>query len=116
MTCTLSDDEIKDFSNWLTTKGADGGADCELAACVRATGMWHGFKRLIFHWTIVTGEIGDRESMSDRWCYETEDGVVAGFTEWAARGFKGEPEGWHRNPTTGRRRPKGDASKEYIAW
>jgi len=25
-----------------------------------------------------------------------------------------EPEGWYRNPTTGRRRPDGDKSKEYV--
>lgn len=27
----------------------------------------------------------------------------------------GEPNGWHRHPKTGRRRPGGGASKEYIA-
>ena len=25
-----------------------------------------------------------------------------------------EPNGWYRSPTTGRRRPDGDASKEYY--
>jgi hypothetical protein len=25
-----------------------------------------------------------------------------------------EPDGWHRNPTTHRRRPNGDARKEYL--
>jgi hypothetical protein len=26
-----------------------------------------------------------------------------------------EPEGWMRNPPTGRRRPNGNASQEYIS-
>ena len=26
----------------------------------------------------------------------------------------GEPEGWMRHPTSGRRRPDGDKTKEYI--
>ena len=26
----------------------------------------------------------------------------------------GEPTGWMRHPTTGRRRPDGDPSKEYV--
>ncbi len=26
-----------------------------------------------------------------------------------------EPEGWYRNPNTGRRRPDGDPTKEYVA-
>lgn len=28
----------------------------------------------------------------------------------------GEPEGWFRNPKTGRRRPDGDKEQEYIDW
>ena len=27
-----------------------------------------------------------------------------------------DPDGWFRCPTDGRRRPDGDASKEYIDW
>jgi hypothetical protein len=27
-----------------------------------------------------------------------------------------EPEGWFRNPQTGRRRPDGDAAREYVAF
>ena len=26
------------------------------------------------------------------------------------------PDGWFRSPTTGRRRPNGDESREYISW
>jgi hypothetical protein len=46
----------------------------------------------------------------DRWCYApgTADRALAAWNG------AGEPEGWHRHPTTGRRRPNGDASLEYI--
>jgi hypothetical protein len=33
---------------------------------------------------------------------------------WAADGGK-EPQGWIRHPSTGRRRPGGDASREYVS-
>lgn len=37
--------------------------------------------------------------------------AVAALIEWDGTG---EPEGWIRHPMTGRRRPGGDASKEYV--
>lgn len=39
-------------------------------------------------------------------------GAVCALLEWEG---PGEPEGWFRNHRTGRRRPGGDASQEYIA-
>lgn len=49
----------------------------------------------------------------DGWCYER--GKAAGaLEEWASRGYAGEPEGWHRHPTSGRRRPGGDAGEEEV--
>jgi hypothetical protein len=36
--------------------------------------------------------------------------------EWTADGAEGEPAGWHRNPPTGRRRPEGDAAREYVNY
>lgn len=52
----------------------------------------------------------------DRWCYETEEKARAALDEWARRGGDGEPNGWHRHPTTGRRRPNGDATREHVQW
>ena len=51
----------------------------------------------------------------DRWCYETFDKALAALLEWTERGGEGEPEGWHRHPSTGRRRPGGNAAEEYVA-
>ena len=37
--------------------------------------------------------------------------IARGLIKWSG---DGEPDGWMRNPLTGRRRPGGDASKEYV--
>ena len=52
----------------------------------------------------------------DRWCYETFPKALAALREWESRDGQGEPTGWHRHPNTGRRRPNGDASKEYVEF
>lgn len=46
------------------------------------------------------------------WCYETLVEAFAALEKWDDPDQ--EPEGWMRNPQTGRRRPGGDASKEYV--
>ncbi len=47
----------------------------------------------------------------DVWDYDDMEAAVAAMHEWDGQG---DPEGWMRHPSTGRRRPDGDASKEYI--
>lgn len=47
----------------------------------------------------------------DRWCYHSYEDAKAALDAWDG---EGEPNGWHRHPTTGRRRPDGEPSKEYI--
>lgn len=59
--------------------------------------------------------IGEHGSMylDDGWCFQAAQTDAA----WrAAIGWdgEGEPEGWYRHPESGRRRPGGDASKEYV--
>lgn len=46
----------------------------------------------------------------DRWCY-VHDRAFRALQAWNG---EGEPQGWHRHPRTGRRRPDGDAKREYI--
>ncbi len=48
----------------------------------------------------------------DGWCYESIPQAMAALEDW--QDPEGEPEGWFRNPTSGRRRPDGDAKKEYV--
>lgn len=50
-------------------------------------------------------------SYDDRWCYVDVEAALAAAKAWDGTG---EPEGWHRHPTTGRRRPEGDPAKEYV--
>jgi hypothetical protein len=49
---------------------------------------------------------------SDRWCYENKDAALKALEAWDGTG---EPQGWHRHPTTGRRRKNGDPATEYVS-
>ena len=63
---------------------------------------------------VAIGEMGS-QFFDDGWCYQAEQTDQA----WkAALGWdgEGEPEGWYRHHETGRRRPGGDAQKEYRYW
>jgi hypothetical protein len=77
---------------------------------------WVAIERLLFHWTMKVGEVGDRFGYRTRYCYATAQLALAAAAEWAERNFEGEPKWWHRNPETGRRREGGDATKEEIRW
>lgn len=48
----------------------------------------------------------------DRWCYHDETSAFVALMLWDGTG---EPYGWHRHPTSGRRRPDGDPAKEYVS-
>jgi|SRR5579863_2807663 len=50
----------------------------------------------------------------DGWCYETVPAAVAAMNAWDPEKDE-EPTGWHRHPTSGRRRPGGDPTQEYKA-
>lgn len=43
----------------------------------------------------------DNCGYGDRWCYHTKRDAFKALDTWNG---KGEPEGWHRHPKTGRRR------------
>jgi hypothetical protein len=49
--------------------------------------------------------------VTDNWCYDDLDDAVSALVQ-IEEGK--EPEGWFRHVETGRRRPGGDPSKEYI--
>lgn len=51
-------------------------------------------------------------TLDDAWCYEEPSAALAAMHAWDG---EGEPDGWHRHPSSGRRRPGGDPNKEYIA-
>lgn len=64
--------------------------------------MIHGQGRLI---------IGDEYGVEDAWCYAS---VAEAWAAWITWDGTGEPHGWFRHPFTGRRRPGGDPSQEYV--
>lgn len=64
--------------------------------------------RMMFDYRIIKT---DGYTVTDNWCYDDEEAAVAALAE-IEEGK--EPEGWFRHVETGRRRPGGDSSKEYI--
>jgi hypothetical protein len=60
--------------------------------------------------------IGPRHSMSvdDAWCYPTLSAAIAAAKAWDGTGDP--PDGWTRNPQTGRRREDGDPERETRWW
>lgn len=72
---------------------------------------WFAVLDLLYTAAIVGGMIGDRSGYDDRWCYHTHASAKASLEAWNGAG---EPLGWHRHPSTGRRRVDGLAESEYI--
>ena len=73
---------------------------------------WLGIERLMFHWTMKIGTVGDYYGYDDRYCYSDVKLALYAAAEWADRGFEGEPLGWHRHPKSGRRRENGRLDRE----
>lgn len=72
--------------------------------------MLHDNRRL----SLVEGDL-DRDPLStafvSNYCYHDAEVALGQFLRWDGRG---DPEGWVRHIETGRRRPLGDATHEYI--
>ena len=96
------------FNSWLLSPNGGGMFD---AKDIR-DGLYAGIKPLLFHWTLIVGEIGDTFGYADRWCYADQDLTMKALRDWSG---DGEPTGWHRHPNSGRRRTGGDSAREYIA-
>lgn len=52
-----------------------------------------------------------KETYDGCWCY---DSVARALEEQASWDGVGEPTGWKREPSSGRRRPDGDPAQEYM--
>ena len=66
--------------------------------------------RLLFTCAIIVGKIDYEHGFSDRWCYSSYRDAKEALDNWNG---EGEPEGWHRNPITGRR--KNENGEEYVS-
>ena len=76
---------------------------------------WAAIIPFMFTYGIIVRTIeGQSYGYEDRWCYHFLDEALVAFVAWEEKKFEGEPEGWHRHPASGRRRPKGNAAREYI--
>jgi len=86
----------------------------ELARRSRGDGCDLGVTLRMFNTTITV--VNDAKlAVYDQWGFETPEKALAALAAWD--GAKGtEPMGWFRHPSTGRRRPGGDASKEFIHY
>lgn len=62
---------------------------------------WVAIAPYIFTHGILKGNINDFVGYSNRWCYHTYEAAKKAIDEWSG---EGEPDGWHKNPMTGRRR------------
>lgn len=49
----------------------------------------------------------------DRWCYNSILDALAAALMWDPS-HQAEPDGWHRHPSSGRRRVAGDPASEYV--
>lgn len=78
-------------------------------------GRWAGIFQFMFTGAIIVGQIGDKNCYDDRWCYHDTSAARKGLENWIEQRCEGEPQGWHRHPLSGRRRPDGDADQEYVA-
>lgn len=87
-------------------------------------GRWAAVAPMLFTMAIITGEIGDDSGYQDRWCYHNLISAILALDTWNG---SGEPPGWHRHPSSGRRiaRTVGEidnngqvvpVGEEYVAW
>lgn len=74
---------------------------------------WGAVMPLIHHAAIVTGTVGNRHGLDDRWCYRSQEDAARHLGSWDG---VGEPDGWDRHHRTGRRREGGDPELETIRW
>lgn len=75
-------------------------------------GRWTAIWQLMFTHAIIVGQIGCYMGYDDRWCYDSFEQAKVAFDAWDG---SGEPAGWHRHPTSGRRRKDGEPTTEYVA-
>lgn len=66
---------------------------------------------LMYTAAVVIGRPHQLTWYDDRWCYHTVTDALTAARAWDGTG---EPDGWHRHPDTGRRRPGGDPAREEI--
>jgi hypothetical protein len=67
-----------------------------------------------FNSILVIGDADNSRYYDTHYCYTTPGEAIIAAEDWDPAQHK-EPDGWFRHADTGRRRPDGDRTKEYIA-
>jgi hypothetical protein len=57
--------------------------------------------KMCFTHALIVGQLGDEHGYDDRWCYHDYHAAKDALDQWNG---DGEPDGWHRHPSSGRRR------------
>jgi endo-alpha-1,4-polygalactosaminidase (GH114 family) len=97
--------DVDAYFAWLT-------ADAKMAEVkIIGDGIYAAIKPLMFHWTLVVGQVGNYHGYEDQWCMKDRATAEKAIREWDGNG---EPKYWHRHPLSGRRRVDGDPSTEYV--
>jgi hypothetical protein len=81
-------------------------------------GQWAAIGQFMSTYAILVGPLLDRVSITRRWCYHSPLTAREALEAWDGRRGT-EPEGWHRDPMTGRRRienPETGAIEETHRW
>lgn len=86
-------DEVA-FLSWLVTE--NGYRDVKPLP----GGRYAAIRPLMFTHAVILGRIGDMTGIDDSWCYGDYRAAKNALDAWDG---SGEPQGWTRNPTTGRR-------------
>lgn len=83
-----------------------------VGACMLPDGRIAAVYPLAYTGAIITmTPAGIEFGYEDRWCYHSVADALRALNRWDGTG---EPDGWHRHPTSGRRREDGDPMKQYT--
>lgn len=63
---------------------------------------------------VITAKGDNIHWCDDRWCYNSVEDAAQAALRWDGNWPLTEPDGWHRHPFSGRRRPDGDPAQEYV--
>ena len=67
---------------------------------------------MLFTFRLCIGEAG-AGTYDDAWCYDNAFDAILAAKDWDGKGDD-PPHGWHRHIGSGRRRPDGDPTREYV--
>lgn len=90
--------------------------ECTLAVRFFADGLLYAAaKRLLFHYTVIVGDILTFNTYADRWCYGTRRQALDAIFDLSWQGLGDPGMGWHRHPST-ERRPSHQSDERMLAY